>query len=77
MDLAFPDHRVAVEYDGDWRDGEAWALNRDRARLNQVRDLGWDVVFITAPMLRSPATVVSAVQQAPHPQPRDPQPPDP
>jgi len=64
VDLAFPDHRLAVEYDGDWRDGEAWALNKDRARLNQVRDLGWDVVFITAPMLRHPTTVLSTVHSA-------------
>ena len=33
VDLAFPEQRLAVEYDGDWRDGETWALNRDRARL--------------------------------------------
>ena len=32
-DLAFPEHKVAVEYDGSWRDGELWALNRVRDRL--------------------------------------------
>jgi very-short-patch-repair endonuclease len=64
VDLAFPEHRLAVEYDGDWRDGEAWALNRDRARLNQVRDLGWDVVFVTAPMLRDHHGVVCTVRAA-------------
>ena len=64
VDLAFPDRQLAIEYDGDWRDGETWALNRDRARLNQVRDLGWDVVFVTAPMLRDPRAVVSTVRAA-------------
>jgi hypothetical protein len=48
FDLAFPRRKIAVEYDGDWRDGESWALNRDRDRLNRVRELGWTVVFITA-----------------------------
>ncbi|MGH3589177.1 MAG: hypothetical protein ACRDQ0_22945 [Pseudonocardia sp.] len=36
-DLAFPEHKLAIEYDGDWRDGESWALNRDRNRLNRVQ----------------------------------------
>jgi hypothetical protein len=54
VDLAFPEHEVAVEYDGDWRDGESLALNRDRDRdrLNRVHTLGWTVVFVTAPLLR-------------------------
>ncbi|MGB8994806.1 MAG: hypothetical protein WCC65_05820 [Pseudonocardiaceae bacterium] len=39
-DLAFPEQKVAVEYDGSWRDGELWALNRDRDRLNRGRRLG-------------------------------------
>ena len=37
VDLAFIEQRVAVEYDGSWREGELWALNRDRERLNQVQ----------------------------------------
>jgi hypothetical protein len=64
VDLAFPRHKVAVEYDGDWRDGETWALNRDRDRLNRVQAAGWRVVFVTAPMLRDPGKVRRAVRQA-------------
>lgn len=64
FDLAFPDRKVAVEYDGDWRDGELWALNRDRDRLNRVHALGWDVVFVTAPLLRNPRRMVRTVRQA-------------
>ncbi|MGQ0576942.1 MAG: hypothetical protein ACT4RN_22485, partial [Pseudonocardia sp.] len=52
VDLAFRERKLALEYDGDWRDGELWALNRDRERLNRVHAMGWDVVFVTAPMLR-------------------------
>src|SRR3984893_3741444 len=48
VDLAFIDQRVAVEYDGSWREGELWALNRDRERLNQVQAQGWEGVFVTA-----------------------------
>jgi hypothetical protein len=64
FDLAFPDRKVAVEYDGDWRDGERWALNRDRDRLNRVHALGWYVVFVTAPLLRDPRRMVRTVRQA-------------
>lgn len=64
VDLAFPDHKLAVEYDGDWRDGERWALNRDRDRLNRVHAIGWHVLFVTAPMLRKERAVVAAVHHA-------------
>lgn len=64
VDLAFPERKVAVEYDGDWRDGERWALNRDRDRLNRVHAAGWDVVFVTAPMLRDERAVLRTVRHA-------------
>lgn len=64
VDLAFPAHRVAVEYDGNWRDGEQWALNRDRERLNRVQAMGWEIVFVTAALLRDPDRMVRAVRAA-------------
>lgn len=64
VDLAFPDLRVAIEYDGDWRDGDRWALNRDRDRLNRVHAAGWYVLFVTAPMLRDERSLVRAVHHA-------------
>jgi hypothetical protein len=64
VDLAFPEHKVAVEYDGDWRDGESWALNRDRDRLNRVHALDWTVVFVTAPLLRDDRKMVRTVRAA-------------
>ena len=63
-DLAFPEKKVAVEYDGQWRDGQLWALNRDRERLNRVHAAGWDVVFVTAPLLATPRKMVATVRAA-------------
>jgi len=63
-DLAFPARKVAVEYDGGWRDGQLWALNHDRARLNRVQAAGWEVVFVTAPLLRDPDRMVRTVRAA-------------
>ncbi|MGH3846929.1 MAG: hypothetical protein ACRDS0_36740 [Pseudonocardiaceae bacterium] len=63
-DLAFPEQQVAVEYDGSWREGELWALNRDRERLNRVQAAGWEVVFVTAPLLATPARMIATVRAA-------------
>jgi len=63
-DFAFPERKVAIEYDGQWRDGQLWALNRDRERLNRVHAAGWDVVFVTAPLLATPRKMVATVRAA-------------
>ena len=63
-DLAFPEQQVAVEYDGSWREGELWALNRDRDRLNRVQGAGWEVVFVTAPLLADPPRMIATVRAA-------------
>lgn len=63
-DLAFPEQQVAVEYDGSWRNGELWALNHDRDRLNRVQAVGWEVVFVTAPLLATPRRMVDTVRAA-------------
>lgn len=63
VDLAFVEQRLAVEYDGSWR-SEPWALNRDRDRLNRVYAIDWDVVFVTAELLRDPPRMVHTVRSA-------------
>jgi hypothetical protein len=64
VDLALPEYKLAIEYDGDWRDGETWALNRDRDRLNRVHALNWRVVFVTAPLLRNVKRMLQTVRAA-------------
>jgi very-short-patch-repair endonuclease len=63
-DLAFIEQRVAVEYEGGWREGELWSLNRDRERLNRVQAAGWEVVFVTAALLRDPQRMIRTVRAA-------------
>ncbi|MGQ0776996.1 MAG: endonuclease domain-containing protein [Pseudonocardiales bacterium] len=63
-DLAFPEHKVAVEYDGSWRDGQLWALNHDRNRLNRVQAAGWEVVFVTAQSLHDPPRMLHTIRAA-------------
>jgi hypothetical protein len=46
LDFAWPDHRVAVEYDGlDWHSGPD-AMKRDRRRQAALADVGWMVSAI-------------------------------
>lgn len=47
LDLAWPDCRVAVEYDGLWhRDPEQF--HRDRRRLNRLLGADWIILHVTA-----------------------------
>lgn len=64
LDIAWPWARVAVEYEGvDWHSG-AEALYRDRSRRNQLDDLGWAIVYATAPeVTRTPHLLVTRVAQ--------------
>lgn len=64
VDLAFKEQKLAVEYDGSWREGQQWALNRDRDRLNRVQAEGWEVVFVTAQLLHDPAHMVRTIRAA-------------
>ncbi len=62
-DLAFPERRLAVEYDGVWH-GALLQVGPDRDRLNRLHAAGWDVVFITAQHLREPRRLVYTVRAA-------------
>ncbi|MGS2613104.1 hypothetical protein ACVCAH_01005 [Micromonospora sp. LZ34] len=46
-DLAWPEYRVAAEYDGHWH-ADAEQLHADRRRLNQLVGAGWLVVHVTS-----------------------------
>ncbi len=63
VDLAFPEHRLAVEYDGAWH-GQAGQLARDRRRPNRLTATGWRVLFVTAADLRDPDALVARVAAA-------------
>jgi very-short-patch-repair endonuclease len=60
VDLAFPERRVAVEYDGAWH-GTPGQLARDRRRLNALVAAGWTVLHVTAADMHEPDSVVGAV----------------
>ena len=63
VDFAWPEHRVAVEYDGvDWHSGPE-AFRRDRIRRAALQEVGWVVVAIVADDVRRwPAEMVRRIR---------------
>lgn len=51
VDLAWPQWRIAVEYDGAWH-GRPGQLHADRRRLNKLFAAGWIVLHVTSVRLR-------------------------
>ncbi len=64
LDFAWPEHRVAAEYDGvDWHSGRE-AFIRDRRRAAALQDLGWVVVPIIAEDVRGrPRELVARIER--------------
>ncbi|MFC7484646.1 endonuclease domain-containing protein [Luedemannella flava] len=61
VDLAYPEVRVAIEYDGLWH-ASADQLHHDRRRLNRLQAAGWLVIHVTASRLRdSPDAVLREI----------------
>jgi hypothetical protein len=63
VDFAWPEQRVALEYDGLWH-AEPGQFARDRARLNRLTAAGWRVVFVTAADLHHPEQVIARLAAA-------------
>jgi hypothetical protein len=63
VDFAWPDQKIALEYDGLWH-AEPGQFARDRDRLNRLQAAGWRVVFVTAADLRNPAALVRRLLEA-------------
>lgn len=62
LDLAYPRHRVGVEFDGwTWHQGRD-RFDRDRARASALAAAGWLVVTVTS--AHPPPEVVARVRQA-------------
>ena len=61
VDLAFPEVKVAVEYDGAWHGGRG-QLSKDRRRLNALVRAGWQVLHVTAADMHDQDRLVGAVR---------------
>jgi hypothetical protein len=62
-DFAWPEQKVALEYEGVWH-GDRQQVARDRARLNRLTAAGWTVVFVTAADLLDPVQLIARIVAA-------------
>jgi very-short-patch-repair endonuclease len=63
VDLALPELKIAIEYDGRWHEEDLQrALDNDR--LAALRAAGWTVIVVTAELLRDRRRLVSTVAAA-------------
>jgi Protein of unknown function (DUF559) len=64
VDFAWPEAKVAVEYEGRWHGESPQQVAADRRRLNRLRAAGWTVVFVTAEDLYHPDRLVADIAAA-------------
>jgi hypothetical protein len=64
LDLAFPLHKIAVEYDGKWHDDPEQA-GHDTERRRRMEAAGWKFIIVDNDWLRdNPRGIVEAVREA-------------
>jgi hypothetical protein len=64
LDMAYPELRIGIEYDGDHHRERA-TFRRDAARVNRLRLCGWTVLRFTADdVLRHPDRMAAQIRQA-------------
>jgi hypothetical protein len=61
VDLAYPELRIAIEYDGAWH-GAPGQLSKDRRRQNLLTAAGWRIVFVTAADMHDPAPLIGQIR---------------
>ncbi|PPF36503.1 DUF559 domain-containing protein [Pseudoclavibacter sp. AY1H1] len=63
VDLAYPDSKVAVEYDGEYHWEKKQAMN-DLRRINRLQEAGWVVIRVTNRDLAAPTAFLSQLRAA-------------
>ena len=61
VDLAFPELKIAIKYDGAWH-AEPGQFAKDRRRLNRLVVTGWTVIHVTAADMRDPDALVARIR---------------
>ncbi|WP_348788374.1 hypothetical protein [Leifsonia sp. NPDC080035] len=63
VDLAYPERRVALEYEGDIHRVDRRTWMNDISRRERVEDLGWRMIRITADDLHRPAPLLIRIRR--------------
>jgi hypothetical protein len=63
VDFAYPDLRLAIEYDGLYH-AETRTFFADRRRLDRLTAAGWTVIHVTAEDMRNPDRLLARIRAA-------------
>jgi hypothetical protein len=63
-DLAYPDERIAIEYEGDVHRVDLRTFRDDIDRRERFEDAGWRIIRVTADQLLRPAALVERIRYA-------------
>lgn len=64
IDLAYPDQRIGVEYDGLHHQVNAGQWREDHARRDSLASIGWTLRFLNANDIASPTRFLSALRRS-------------
>ncbi len=64
VDFAWPERKIALEYEGAWHGESPQQVAADRRRLNRLSAAGWTVVFVTAADLHRPEALIARIAAA-------------
>jgi very-short-patch-repair endonuclease len=62
VDLALPEIKLAIEYDGQWH-GDHHQLGRDRARVRLLNSAGWHVFQVTKEDMRDIPRLIQTIRE--------------
>lgn len=63
LDLAYPELKIAVEYDGDYHRRTKQQWREDQARKDSLASAGWDLRSLTGQDIKAPARLLSALRR--------------
>ncbi|AXK46229.1 endonuclease domain-containing protein [Brachybacterium saurashtrense] len=63
LDLAYPDLRIGVEYDGDYHRRTTVQRRQDQARKDTLESQGWTLRFLNAEDIAQPQRFLTALQR--------------
>ncbi|HMH58479.1 MAG TPA: hypothetical protein VK537_04800 [Galbitalea sp.] len=63
VDLAWPDHKVALEYEGDHHRTDRAQWQRDLRRIEALQDAGWRVIRVSSNDLDLPGTLFDRLRR--------------
>lgn len=64
IDLAYPEERIAIEYDGDWHRTDRRRHREDIRKDDILHSRGWRVIRVTDDDLRRPAALFAVLTEA-------------